>query len=138
MSLFALIKKLIAKNRVIIFCAYSSFFKKSNFNSKNYWEKRYVKGNNSGSGSYGRLALFKADIINCFVKKNKIKTSIEFGCGDGNQLNIFSIPKYAGFDVSKKSIVSCKRIFKNDKTKSFFIYSNTDKNDLQKQISRCL
>ena len=33
------------------------------FNSKKYWNERYVKGQNSGSGSYNELAQFKADII---------------------------------------------------------------------------
>ena len=32
--------------------------------SKDYWEKRYSKGGNSGAGSYNNLALFKASIIN--------------------------------------------------------------------------
>ena len=31
------------------------------FNSKKYWNDRYVKGHNSGLGSYGELAQFKAD-----------------------------------------------------------------------------
>ena len=36
------------------------------FDSKKYWNDRYLKGNDSGSGSYGILAKFKADIINDF------------------------------------------------------------------------
>ena len=38
--------------------------------SKNYWEKRYLKGGDSGDGSYGKLAEFKAKIMNRFVKEN--------------------------------------------------------------------
>ena len=33
-----------------------------NFNSKKYWEDRYLKGGNSGNGSYGVLAQFRADV----------------------------------------------------------------------------
>ena len=92
------------------------------FSSKNYWETRYVNGGNSGAGSYGRLAKFKADIINNFVHEEKIKSVIEYGCGDGNQTSLFKIPQYIGLDVSKKSIEVCGKIFKKDKTKSFFLY----------------
>ena len=37
--------------------------------SKNYWEERYKTGGNSGAGSYDRLAKFKAQIINDFIKQ---------------------------------------------------------------------
>jgi len=87
-----------------------------------YWEKRYSSGGNSGYGSYGKFAKFKAKIINSFVRNNKIKSIIEFGCGDGNQLSLFDFPNYKGLDVSKTAINLCRERFKNDKTKSFFFY----------------
>lgn len=90
--------------------------------SKKYWEKRYIAGGNSGLGSYGRLARFKAEIINEFIKKNEIIKVIEFGCGDGNQLSLFKIYNYIGLDISKTAIEICKKRFKKDKTKSFFLY----------------
>jgi hypothetical protein len=54
--------------------------------SETYWIARYKRGGDSGRGSYGKLAQFKAGVINKFVEANKINTIIEFGCGDGNQL----------------------------------------------------
>jgi SAM-dependent methyltransferase len=93
------------------------------FDSKGYWENRYKKGGNSGSGSYGHLALFKANVINDFVKENKVDTIIEFGCGDGNQLKLAEYPKYIGLDVSATIIQKCIAEFRNDKKKSFFLYS---------------
>ena len=39
--------------------------------SKKYWNNRYVKGGNSGAGSYNNLAQFKGDVINNFIKKMK-------------------------------------------------------------------
>jgi hypothetical protein len=92
--------------------------------SQDYWEQRYAEGGNSGAGSYNRLAEFKAEIINGFVKENSINTVIEFGCGDGNQLRYMNYPSYIGLDVSKTIIKSCKDKFKEDKTKSFFIYDS--------------
>ena len=92
--------------------------------SQEYWEQRYATGGNSGAGSYNRLAEFKAEVINNFIKENDIKTIIELGCGDGNQLSYMNYPSYIGLDVSKTIIKSCKDKFKEDKTKSFYIYDS--------------
>lgn len=42
-----------------------------------FWEKRYAEGDDSGPGSYGRLAQFKADYINELVRSKNVKTVIE-------------------------------------------------------------
>jgi GT2 family glycosyltransferase len=89
------------------------------FNSKEYWEKRYIDGGHSGAGSYNFFAEFKAEVINKFVLKNNIDTVIEFGHGDGNQLKLSNYPKYLGFDVSSTIVELCKNKFKLDKTKKF-------------------
>jgi cyclopropane fatty-acyl-phospholipid synthase-like methyltransferase len=93
--------------------------------SKAYWEKRYAEGGNAGSGSYGRLAEFKAQVLNSFVKENSVKSVIEFGCGDGMQLSLAAYPKYVGLDVSGTAIKLCKDKFSNDATKSFFLYDSS-------------
>lgn len=92
--------------------------------SQHYWNQRYKNGGNSGAGSYNKLAFFKAEIINEFVKKNNIHSVIEWGCGDGNQLSLANYPAYIGYDVSPTAIYFCKRKFKNDRTKQFFCCSN--------------
>lgn len=91
--------------------------------SEKYWIERYKRGGDSGKGSYGKLAQFKADIINKFVEVNNIDTVIEFGCGDGNQLTLAKFPSYIGFDISPDAIVQCQRIFKDDSSKSFYLMS---------------
>ncbi|OBX23247.1 MULTISPECIES: glycosyltransferase [Bizionia] len=88
--------------------------------SKNYWEERYVRKGNSGSGSYGRLADYKAEYLNDFVSENEINTVVEFGCGDGNQLTLANYKNYIGFDVSKRAIEICLSEFKGDNSKSFY------------------
>jgi SAM-dependent methyltransferase len=90
--------------------------------SAEYWESLYRKGGTSGEGSYGRLAVFKAEIINNFVSNNRIKTIIELGCGDGHQLSLAGYNSYIGLDVSQKAIMLCKKLFQDDHTKSFFLY----------------
>src|SRR5665811_377643 len=91
--------------------------------SKDYWEQRYRNGGNSGAGSYDKLAIFKADVLNSFVEENHIETIIEYGCGDGNQLTLSQYPSYIGFDVSNKAIELCKKTFHNDKSKQFKLLS---------------
>ena len=83
------------------------------FNSGIYWENRYRSCGNSGAGSFGPLAQFKADIINKFVAEHHIENIIEFGCGDGNQLELFSFKNYTGFDVSDTVLNVCKNKFQN-------------------------
>lgn len=90
--------------------------------SERCWEGIYAAGGTSGEGSYGRLAEFKAEVLNKFVKDNKIKSVIEFGCGDGNQLAMFDFPNYIGLDVSKTAVEKCAARFKSDTTKSFYYY----------------
>lgn len=95
------------------------FFVNWQFDSRTYWKNRYAQGENSGLGSYGELAEFKAEIINPFVAEHQIKSVIEYGCGDGNQLRFLVLPSYHGFDVSPMAIQLCQKLYKNDQTKSF-------------------
>lgn len=89
--------------------------------SKSYWEKRYVQEGDSGSGSYGRLSLYKAEFLNKFVKEKNIDSVIEFGSGDGHQLTLATYPNYIGFDVSQKAIDLCDTLFKDDSSKTFLL-----------------
>lgn len=87
--------------------------------SSTYWERRYATGGNSGSGSYGRLAQFKADYLNKFLADNDINTAIEFGCGDGNQLEPIKYKQYLGLDVSDTILELCKKNWSHDPSKTF-------------------
>lgn len=89
--------------------------------SDSYWKERYKKGGNSGAGSYNNLAEWKGEILNEFVKSNNIRSIIELGCGDGNQLKYFNFPKYIGVDISPDAIKLCKSQFGDDETKSFIL-----------------
>jgi hypothetical protein len=92
--------------------------------SSQYWELTYARGGTSGGGSYGALALGKAEFLNAFVREHSVQSITEFGCGDGNQLSLADYPRYVGLDVSPSAIALCKRRFSDDETKSFFLYSN--------------
>ncbi len=89
------------------------------FDSAAYWEDRYRSGGNSGAGSYNRLAEFKAEILNDFVAANGIETVIEFGSGDGAQLELASYPHYTGVDVSPTVVAAARKRFATDPSKRF-------------------
>ena len=93
------------------------------FSSKKYWEDRYSRQGNSGAGSYGQLALFKAEVINELIRKSSIRSVLEFGCGDGNQLKYFEFSQYTGLDISPTALGMCIEKFKDDTSKSFFLYN---------------
>jgi len=114
----------------------SKYYGKLKFTtSGDYWENRYKIGGNSGAGSYNNLAEFKAEIVNNFVIENNIKSVIDFGCGDGNQLSYLNLPKYLGVDVSQTAIKICKKKYKNDTSKAFLLYEDA-KNHLQDSENR--
>jgi len=87
--------------------------------SQDYWVKRYEKGGNSGPGSYSELAKFKARVLNGLVTEKNIASVIEFGCGDGNQLELAQYPSYHGFDVSPVAVELCRKRFTADPSKRF-------------------
>jgi SAM-dependent methyltransferase len=80
-------------------------------NSANYWEKRYKRGKNSGSGSYGRLARFKAEVINRVIAETKATSLMDFGCGDGHQLSLMTPLPYVGLDVSRTMLATLRERF---------------------------
>ena len=100
--------------------------------SVTYWEQRYLEGGDSGVGSYGSFAKFKADVLNKFVAEHNVQSVIEFGCGDGAQLGLANYPSYKGFDVSGTVISKCKERYESDPTKSFGLLNEyrQDKTDL--------
>lgn len=88
--------------------------------SGRFWEEHYQKSGNSGTGSYGRLAEFKAEIVNRFMEKEEIRTTVEIGCGDGNQLSLIHYQNYTGIDVSAFIIEKNRMRYQDDPKKQFF------------------
>ena len=97
----------------------------SGFDATRYWEERYATGGTSGEGSYGRLADFKAAVLNDFIAEHAVQSVIEFGCGDGNQLSLLRAPSYVGLDVAASALRRCIDRFNSDATKSFFLFDGS-------------
>jgi glycosyltransferase involved in cell wall biosynthesis/SAM-dependent methyltransferase len=91
-----------------------------------YWDRRYLQGGNSGAGSRGRLAAFKAATVNRLVKECAVASVLEFGCGDGGQLALANYPTYVGVDVSPASIALCRERFAADPSKRFLLGGTDD------------
>jgi len=92
--------------------------------SKLYWQERYASGGNSGDGSYGQLARYKANFVQSILSSNDIESVIEFGCGDGNQLSLVEYPRYLGVDVSETAISHCRKKFHKRRNYSFELMDN--------------
>jgi SAM-dependent methyltransferase len=88
-------------------------------NVRDYWEERYRRGGDSGSGSFGRLSQFKAEVLNDFVRTRGVERVVEFGCGDGHQLELAHYPSYVGVDISESALRRCRERFASDPSKRF-------------------
>ncbi len=77
------------------------------FMSSKYWESRYAAGGNSGEGHMEDWRNSR-QISQCFIQFRDVNTSIELGCGDGNQLTMLKYPNYLGLDVSPTAVRSVK------------------------------
>lgn len=93
------------------------------FNSARYWNDRYAHGGDSGDGSKGQLAVFKATFLNRFVEENQLVDIVELGCGDGLQLQWANYPRYTGFDISRVAIQRCIKKFEGDSSKKFEVWT---------------
>ena len=89
------------------------------FDSDGYWERRYAGGGNSGVGSYGRLAEFKAEVVNRLIREHGLKHIVDWGFGDGNQLKLFVVDRYTGIDVSRTAVQRAQQEWEGDAAKRF-------------------
>jgi SAM-dependent methyltransferase len=87
-----------------------------------HWQRHYEHGGDSGPGSYGESAAYKADLINKVVRERDIRSIIELGCGDGNQLTYLDVDQYIGLDISKVAIERCIKRHGDNAKRSFIWY----------------
>lgn len=97
-------------------------FGKRGFVSGDYWQGRYTSGGNSGAGSYDQLATYKAEFINDRTERFNLRAITELGCGDGNQLGMFTVGKYTGLDVAKAAVERCKMLYRGVQGRRFALY----------------
>ena len=79
--------------------------------SAEYWRQRYAGGGDSGAGSYGKFAAFKARVLNDLFAEFGIVSVVEFGSGDGNQVASLEVADYLGVDISAEAVARCRERF---------------------------
>ena len=87
--------------------------------SADYWQRRYAAGGDSGAGSYGKFAHFKARVLNELFVELGIESVVEFGSGDGNQVALLKVPRYLGVDLSADAIARCRKRFAQQPERRF-------------------
>ena len=87
-----------------------------------HWRRHYERGGDSGPGSYGIFASYKAKLVNEAVRDRAIRSIVELGCGDGNQLAYLEVDRYLGLDISKVAIEHCIARHGDNKKRSFIWY----------------
>ncbi len=108
------------------------------FESARYWQDRYLAGGTSGAGSYGRLAVYKAHVINELAYRRSLGSVVEFGSGDGNQASLFSLGRYTGVDVSDAMVLRCNNMFADRKGWVFQTLAAYDAAPVQAQLAMSL
>ena len=91
-----------------------------------YWQQRYAEGGDSGAGSYGKFARFKAEVLNGLFDELALGSAIEFGCGDGNQLRLLTVRDYLGVDISPDAVARCRAAFAGVPGRRFVPLAATD------------
>lgn len=72
------------------------------------------------------LAGFQAAVLNAFVADNIVSTVIEFGLGDGTQLELADYPNYVGVDVNPKAVAACRKKYPRSRKRQFFTLEDYD------------
>jgi len=110
-------------------------WKRSFPGSAAHWQRHYERGGDSGPGSYAESAEYKARLINEVVREFDIRSIIELGCGDGNQLTYLNIEEYIGLDVSKVAIERCVARHGGNPKRSFMWYDQNCFHDPLRVVS---
>jgi len=92
-----------------------------------YWDRRYREGRTSGAGSEGEEGFYKAEYVNDLIHENAVTSVIDWGCGDGQVLDLLKVGAahspyvaYTGIDVSPTILVRNRKLFRE------FVFATPD------------
>src|SRR5215813_9956896 len=105
----------------------TSVARRHSFDGTAYWLRRWAEGGGPGKGSRGRLAAFKAEVLNGFVQDSGVNSVVEWGCGNGDQFALFKFPLFTGIDISQDAIAACRARFAGRKDCQFFMIDEAPK-----------
>lgn len=75
--------------------------------TREWWQDYYEAGNISGRDSRGDQAVAKAAYVNDVIAKHKVRSVVDWGCGDGVQQSLIEVEHYLGVDVSSAAVAQC-------------------------------
>ncbi|MDR1312435.1 MAG: FkbM family methyltransferase [Deltaproteobacteria bacterium] len=91
--------------------------------TRDFWNERYTQGIGAGSGSYGALADYKAEIVNAFARDHGVESAVDLGCGDGYQAGLLKFYRYTGLDISEAGARKCMDAFLDNTSARIEIYN---------------
>lgn len=102
------------------------------FDVLEYWERRYHSGKHhgSGEGSRGRAAKRKANRVNRLINDHRVKSVIDFGCGDGIVIKKLRVARYLGLEVSQTALDQCASRVRRRKGWTYRLYDGFDPGEL--------
>jgi hypothetical protein len=65
------------------------------------------------------LANYKLAFVNGFLRRHRVKSVIDFGCGDGAQIRDLACRHYLGIDISVSAVEQCRATFAHRTNWSF-------------------
>lgn len=86
---------------------------RTDYTPASYWDRRYREGRTSGAGSEGNEGQYKADYVSDFIRNHGITSVIDWGCGDGQVLQLMRLEDalYRGVDCSPTIVDRMQRKF---------------------------
>ncbi|MDN3510700.1 MAG: class I SAM-dependent methyltransferase [Candidatus Jettenia sp.] len=74
-----------------------------NFNNRDFWDHRYLKNKELGSGigSRGETKKYKRELLQQIVDQIKPESVLDIGCGDMEVSSVLPAKNYMGLDISK-------------------------------------
>lgn len=99
-------------------------------NTPKYWDDRYKTGLGAGNGSRGRLYEFKLEQVQKIVDDYKVKSVVDVGCADGNQMMSLKVGKYTGLDISPVAISIAEGLSSESRTYSVIDAKSTAKSKI--------
>lgn len=109
------------------------------FDIAGYWQRRYLRGDDSGEGSRGENAVRKADVVARIIRAAGrapapgVRSLIDWGCGDGQVLeqmvgHLSDVGvHYTGVDVSHAAIAKISEQFPHHSFVLDFPYGKSTK-----------
>jgi SAM-dependent methyltransferase len=74
----------------------------------------------SGNSANVRLARFKIDFVNRFIRANAVPNLVEFGCGGGRVMRRLRVAAYIGVESSEAAVLVARGVAGDDRSRVIY------------------